>query len=113
MGEIQPISRSLSSGGGSKECIKYDTRRLHIALREGIIVRGRQKNENSLDWKIWEGFMEEVACEVRLKDRWGGFQEEYIQGQEEKDTFQVEKQEGLKQYGVLPEEEVQSDKGME
>lgn len=34
-----------------------------------------QKEGNNFDWRIWEGFMKELTCELRLKVRLGEFQE--------------------------------------
>lgn len=35
-----------------------------MPLREEIIATEREKNESNLDWRIWEGFMEDLACET-------------------------------------------------
>lgn len=35
--------------------------------REKIIATGGQKIGRSLDWRIWEGFVEKLAYELRLK----------------------------------------------
>lgn len=103
---IWPLQSHLSSPSGAeaKEGIKCGTRKLHMPWREEIIATGRQKKGSNLDWRIWEGLVEEVACELRLKDRWWGFQEAEvketcIQGQKEKDTFQAEETTGAKEQG--------------
>ena len=68
---IWPLQSHLSSpsGGEAKESIKYGTRKLHMPLREEIVATGRQKNGSNLAWRIWEGLVEDLACELRLKDR--------------------------------------------
>lgn len=56
---------------------------------------------SDLDQEIWEGFMEKLACELRLKDRQRGVQEAeaktYFLGQKEKDEFQAEETRGVKE----------------
>lgn len=55
------------------------------------------------DQEIWEGFMEKLACELRLKDRQGRVQEAEVKtcflGQKEKDEFQAEETRGIQEQG--------------
>ena len=50
-----------------KKSIKDRIRTLHMPSREKISATGGQKIGRNLDWRIWEGFMEKLAYEWRLK----------------------------------------------
>lgn len=90
MGGIQTVSRNLHFGGDSKESINIIPGNCTCHQEKKLFPQAdRGSNGSSLEWKIWEGFMEELACELRVMDRVGGFPEAEmkaisIQGQKEK-----------------------------
>ena len=58
-------SKSSPPSGEAKKSIKYGTRTLHMPSREKKIATGRLGR--NLDWRIWEGFVEKLANELRRK----------------------------------------------
>ena len=78
--------------------------------REKIIATGGQKIGRNLDWRIWEGFMEKLAYELRLKKE--EVKETFIWGQKgEKMHSRQRKQPelDLKPYREFPGGEAQTD----
>lgn len=63
----QLASRSSPPSGEAKKSIKYGIRTLHMPSREKITATGGQTIGRNLDWRIWEGFVEKLAYELRLK----------------------------------------------